>query len=179
MGSNSGIKHLFLTGYMGSGKTTVGKLLSNQLSLPFYDLDHEIEITESLTIAEIFKDKGESYFRLKEVAAINALIQNNTRSIIALGGGAIINPDNLKTCNQNGLLIYLKGSALTIFNRLKENKSKRPLLASFKNDDQLKRFISTHLKEREPFYRQADFTIKVDNKNPEQVVNEIMNYLPQ
>jgi shikimate kinase len=177
MGGNSRINYLFLTGYMGSGKTTVGKLLSKQLSLPFFDLDAAIEQEESLAIAEIFKEKGESYFRVKEVETLSALIQNETRSIIALGGGTITNPDNLKICNDNGILIYLEGSVDTIFNRLKEDKSTRPLLASFKTDDRLRLFIDTHLKERQPFYRRADFIVNVDNKKPEQVVIEITDFL--
>jgi len=166
-------KHVFLTGYMGSGKTTIGLLLSKHLSLPFIDLDNEIEEDEKMPISEIFKKKGEDYFRNKESNMLKKIIKNNDAAVIALGGGSISNSNNLNAIKIDGLLIYLEASASTIVNRIKNEASKRPLLTQFSTDDALLNFIEPHINSRLKNYQKADIAIKTDEKNWGEIISEI------
>jgi len=169
----SGNKHLFLTGYMGSGKSSVGLLLSKQLSKHFIDLDARIEESEKMSVAKIFKEKGEKYFRNKESCILREIIRNPNLTVIALGGGTISDSSNLKASLDNGLLIYLEASASTIVKRIKKETVERPLLAQFKTDTDLLNFIETHLNSRLVNYRKADFTIDTNEKKRDQIIAEI------
>ena len=173
MSRNSAIKHLFLTGYMGSGKSTIGRLLAKELTLPFYDLDTETERAEGLSVPDIFEQKGEPYFRAKETEVLKQLIQQKKAAIIALGGGSIINPDNLDLCKANGDIIYLKASVQTLSERVKNNKESRPIIVNISTGDELNAFIFKHLEDREPFYNKADLILNVNNKTAGQVVQEL------
>ena len=175
MGKNPTKKHLFLTGYMGSGKSSVGALAASQLSLLFYDLDKEIERLENSSIADIFRMKGESYFRKKEESTLKKLTGTNKPAIIALGGGTIINPENFKLINESGTLFYLETSSVSIINRLVKETEKRPILARYKTRDELIKFVQNHLNTRLPIYRRSDFTINTDHKTISKVVNELIS----
>lgn len=160
--------HLFLCGMMGAGKSTVGKLLAETLSLPFIDLDEMIVEKEKMAISKIFLDYGEDYFRECEKDALNLLIKE-PRSVIALGGGSIIEPENKKIVLQHGNLIYLKVRLETIELRLKmEEREKRPLLQ--KHD------ISELLEKRSKIYEENSLIISAD-RFPEDVVDNIVGRL--
>jgi shikimate kinase len=174
MSNNSEVQHLFLTGYMGSGKSTVGKLLSERLQLPFYDLDSEIEKEVGLSISEIFKNRGEAYFRSIEEEVLKTLIKINKTFVIALGGGALMNKAIVSYCKSNGILVYLKANTDTIIKRIKASKNTRPLLLNLKNDGELTLFVQSHLAERKPFYKKAHLSINVDESTPEQIVHELI-----
>ncbi len=169
--SNESARIIFLVGFMGSGKSHDGKLLSEELGLPFIDLDKWIEEKEGATISTIFSTKGEAYFRSREREAIKEVYQSisdkskNTpgfsgfKGIVATGGGAPCFFDNMDWMNQHGVTIWLDLPVEIIVDRLKNEKSKRPLLAD-KNDDELKAFIAAKLNERSSFYALAAIRIK-------------------
>ncbi|UOQ42537.1 shikimate kinase [Halobacillus salinarum] len=155
---------LFLTGYMGSGKSTVAEQLSQLLNLAYIEMDHEIERMEELTIPEIFEHFGEEYFRRKETE----LLKNTAEEcIISTGGGVILKEENRRLLKK-GVVIYLNASWDTICERL-VNDQTRPLWNG--NDDNKKE----HFTGRLPLYKEtADIVIDVDNKKPEVIAKQIV-----
>ena len=160
---------VYLIGYMGAGKTTITKLLANELHLPFYDTDQEIEKNQKRSVSEIFKKDGELYFRMLETELLNNINQN---SIIACGGGLPVYNNNMGLINSKGISIYLKASNNCLFNRLKNEKKSRPLIEN-KTDEKLDIYIKNELQSRSPFYNLANHTILVDNKSTNEVLREV------
>lgn len=148
-----------LVGFMGSGKTTLAKALSDGLGYTFFDLDKIIEEKENCTIAEIFATKGETYFRKMERYILTDLLTNNKNYVLATGGGTACFFDNMENINKHCISLYLKMSADTLFDRLKDERSHRPLIKNF-NDRELKQFIRNTLIEREPYYLKAHYKLK-------------------
>jgi len=165
---------IVLLGYMGSGKTTVGRRLAKKLFLPFYDLDHYIQDREGIRISEIFDKKGEIYFRKVEHQYLKEFLAHHDSYVLSLGGGTPCYAGNMDVIKSDDSLksIYLQASIPTITNRLKKNKSKRPLITTF-SDEKLTEFVAKHLFERKNFYQQANLKINVDNKDLKTVVAEI------
>ena len=162
---------------MASGKTTIGKILSESLQLPFYDLDFIIEQELKTTINEIFEQKGELFFRKKEREILEAFLNNTNNYVLALGGGTPCYYDNFNLYqNDNIKSFYLKTSVTTIIERLKKQKNTRPIVANL-NDEELTEFVAKHLFERNYFYNQVQTIITVDNKNEEEIVSEILSKL--
>ena len=151
---------IILIGYMGAGKTTVGKALAAELGLRFYDLDWYIESRMRKTVAQLFAELGEEGFRriernmLHEVAEFEGVL-------ISCGGGTPCFYDNMQYINQQGLTLYLKASPEVLYKHLKMGKSVRPLLLN-KTPEEVQRFISEQLKAREQFYTRAQFTLDVN-----------------
>ncbi|TAK57549.1 MAG: shikimate kinase [Bacteroidetes bacterium] len=154
---------IYLTGFMGSGKSTLAPLLANVLGYTVLDLDAEIERLNNMTISEMFRIHGESYFREKEHTILLQTKQEEN-IIVALGGGTITIGDNLDIIKSSGLLVYLKTTPEVILRRVKR-KETRPMLHDEKGivltDDALRERIRALLAKREPFYSQADITIEV------------------
>lgn len=151
--------NIFLCGFMGSGKTTVGKALSTDLNMDFIDLDKLIEIENNESINEIFKNKGEDFFRNLETEALKNVCKNDNQ-VVSLGGGAVLKQENVDIIKANGTLIFLEVEAKTVLKRLK-NDTSRPLL----NVDNKEAVIEKMLQERTPIYKNnADFTVNA-NKN--------------
>lgn len=168
---------IILVGYMASGKTTIGKLLSRSLLLPFFDLDSIIEIELKATINEIFDQKGELFFRKKEREILESFLNTTDNYILALGGGTPCYYDNFNLYqNQEIKSFYLKASVFSLLERLKTQKNTRPLLANL-NDGDLNEFVAKHLFERNYFYNNVQTIITVDNKNEEEIVSEILSKL--
>jgi len=163
---------------MASGKSSIGKKLTKKLNLSFLDLDDHIAEKEMISVPEIFKKKGEVYFRKKETEYLNDLLHQNKDFILAVGGGTPCYGNNMELINKNAKSIYLKASINTIYSKLSKtrNKQKRPLISTIANSD-LKEFIAKHLFERTSYYEQADLTVVIDNKNKNEVVEEIINLL--
>ncbi len=161
-----------LIGYMGSGKSFIGNLLSNQLSLPFYDLDTLIEKKEGKTISTLFKEKGEIYFRKTEHIVLLETLKQKDNCILSLGGGTPCFYDNMDWVNQNSISIYLQNSIPTLSNRLVKEKEQRPIISHLQNE-QLPEFIAKHLFERRPFYEKAIHTVNTDKQNIEETLNII------
>lgn len=162
---------------MASGKTTIGKILSESLQLPFYDLDFIIEQELKTTINEIFEQKGELFFRKKEREVLEAFLNNKDNYVLALGGGTPCYYDNFNLYqNDNIKSFYLKTSVTTIIERLKTQKNTRPIIANL-TEEELTEFVAKHLFERNYFYNQVQTIITVDNKNKEEIVSEILSKL--
>ncbi|MEK9148903.1 MAG: shikimate kinase, partial [Candidatus Desantisbacteria bacterium] len=120
------VKNIVLIGFMGSGKTSVGKALFKKLNIPYVDSDEVIEAEEKRPISQIFEEDGESYFRDKEIEAIENLSERRGW-IISTGGGVVLNPENIFNLKRNGLIFYLKTIPSVIYNRIKDD-STRPLV---------------------------------------------------
>lgn len=164
-------------GYMGSGKSTVGKYLSKKMNLEFIDLDEYIEEQEKTTIKELFSEKGEIYFRLQESKYLKEILNNKSNYILSLGGGTPCYANNIEEIkNSPAKSFYLKCNINTLHNRLKRNNSTRPLIASL-NDEDLFEYIGKHLFERAPYYEQAKFKVSLDNKNVEETYCDIVAQL--
>ena len=168
------MSNIFLIGYMGTGKTTLGRLLSKRLDMPFVDLDAYIEGRFFKTVSQIFEEKGEDGFRQIEQAMLQETADfDNT--IVAVGGGTPCFFDNMQVMNEKGLTFFLKTSPETLCKTLSKAKTKRPLIKD-KSDEELFVFIKENLIKREFFYSQAQFTVDMEN-NIENIVEEICRLL--
>lgn len=165
------MKKIILVGYMGSGKTTIGKELADNLQIPFIDLDQYIEVKEQLKITDIFDKKGEVYFRKKEHMYLKELMERTENFVLSLGGGTPCYANNhLYLQSTDVESIYLKASITTLEKRLTISTN-RPLLKHVTN---LKEYIAQHLFERNYFYNFSQHTIVIDNKDTEIIVDEIL-----
>ncbi|MBW2961254.1 shikimate kinase [Mesonia aestuariivivens] len=165
-----------LCGYMASGKSTVGQLVAEKLNLEFIEIDLEIQKKENLSIAEIFSQKGEIYFRKQENLALKRILKNSKNAVISLGGGTPCYANNIELlkADQDLDLVYLKLTAENIKNRLwLEEKNKRPLLSHL-SEEKLEEYIRKHLFERQFYYLQSDFKIDANFKSVEQLSDEII-----
>lgn len=144
---------IYLIGYMGAGKTTLGKQLASMLDVSFIDLDKYIESKYHKTIPDIFEEHGEEGFRLIEQSALKQ-VSEIENIIISTGGGAPCFFDNMDIMNKTGLTVYIKATPEELASRLRASKTVRPIVAS-KTDDELIPFIAKHLTERELFYNKA------------------------
>jgi len=165
-------KHIILVGFMGSGKSTIGKVLAEQLGVDFIDSDEVISKNEGLSISEIFETKGEDCFRQKEREFVLGL-PNVKPSVIAVGGGLPCFEDNLDLLKNAGTVFYLNVSVMTLVKRLQNEKSQRPLLANLEDKD-LSNFVFDKLIERTAFYRKANHIIPNETGNVDAAVKEIL-----
>jgi shikimate kinase len=149
---------IYLIGMPGSGKSTLGKQVANELLLPFVDLDKEIEQREQKSIPDIFTEKGEDYFRLIEAEVLRQYTSSNDSFILATGGGAPCFYDGISILNSTGLTIFLDVGVEELAQRVSK-KTNRPLLQNDKEHD-LSRKIAALLEKRRDVYKQAKLTIK-------------------
>lgn len=144
---------IFIVGFTGVGKTTYGQQLAKTLQVPFFDLDKCIEAQEGKTIPEIFISKGEEAFRIIESKVLESLL--NEQAVISCGGGTACFHNNMERMNNHGHTLWLQASEGTIFrNLMGTNLHLRPLL-KHKTEQEIKDWISSTLKEREPYYAMA------------------------
>ena len=160
-------KNLVLLGMMGAGKTRIGKYVARRLKINFFDIDKLIEKKNKMKITEIFKTKGEIYFR-KEEELVTIKYLNKKESIISLGGGGFINDKIRKKVLSECISVWLNVNLETIYVRLKNSK-KRPLINNNQNN------ISKIFKERKKIYSLADHEVNCDNLNLYQVSRKIIN----
>jgi len=164
-------KPIVLLGFMGSGKSTLGKQIAPLLDCIFVDLDRFIETEENRTIPDIFRKEGEATFRkLETIALRNVLVHPN--QIIAIGGGAPCNAANLQLIKEKAISIYLKVSETELLKRLSASAVSRPLLSG-QSDKDLKTTIEQLMAAREPYYLQADFILESDCITPEMIVEKL------
>jgi len=161
------MKHVFLIGYMGSGKTTLGRRLAEALEMQFFDLDRVIEQAEGQTTADIIRNAGEDDFRKREQTVLYQLLEI-LPCIIACGGGTPCFFDNLEQMKKRGTVVYLRVSPALLANRLRDEMAARPMLDGVQADS-LTDYITGHLAEREPFYRQAHITWDAENGTVEEL----------
>lgn len=165
---------VILVGYMGSGKSSVGKLLASKLGISFYDLDVIIEEKEQQSISELFENKGEIYFRKLENTILKLVLQKEESFVLSLGGGTPCYHNNHEMLLQEDVIsVYLKGNAITLANRIQDEKVKRPLLSAVTENDLID-FINKHLFDRSFYYHQVHHVISIDEKPLEQLVAEIL-----
>jgi len=154
---------IFLIGFMGAGKSFLGKLWADDNDMPFYDVDTLIEEEERMSISEIFSTFCEAYFREKEAA----VLRNTDRfenAIIACGGGAPCYFDNMQWMNKNGITVFLNETEEQIYHHIKNDKKSRPLITS-QDQNGLQDFIKNKLLERKPFYNQCKLILNPNQLN--------------
>lgn len=166
---------IFLIGFMGSGKTTVGKQLASLLHYNFTDLDAYIEREEQATISQMFQQKGEAYFREREAHYLRTLVKQE-QLVVATGGGSPCYFDNMKWMNDHGITVYLEASVKLLADRLGHEKTQRPLLKD-KSDQELIEFIRQKLSERIIFYNTAQFTAASASLNARKLKQLIAQHL--
>ncbi|MCM4157641.1 shikimate kinase [Gramella sp. AN32] len=170
---------LFLTGYMGSGKSLIGKKLSEKLKIPFQDLDFLIEKEAKKTISQIFAESGEIYFRKLEREILKGVLNSEADQIIALGGGTPCYYDNMELINAftNSSSFYLKLSVENLTRRLLKEKDHRPMISHLNSQKELDEFVRKHLFERSFYYNQSKNVIDCNHKSPEEIVDLILQKL--
>jgi shikimate kinase len=162
------MKNIVLTGFMGTGKTAVGKEIARLLDMKLIDVDTEIEKSEKMTINEIFKQFGEPRFREIETEMITKLSKDKS-SIISTGGGAVLKQENMDILRENGVIICLIATPETILGRT-SNSNDRPLLQVENPLERIKGLLNF----RRPFYEKADVMIDTEGKTPLQIAEEII-----
>lgn len=164
---------IILLGYMASGKSTISKSVANILGIEAIDLDDYIVKNEKNSIKNIFKQKGEIYFRKYENIYLKELLNSQKSFVLALGGGTPCYANNIDLIKNMANSIYLKANLNTLFERLHLEKENRPLISEL-NDDKLKEFIAKHLFERVPYYEKAAHKINIDQKSINEIADEIL-----
>lgn len=168
------MRRIVLIGFMGAGKTTVGRVLAQRLRWPFFDLDDVIEQRERRTVAEIFSNPGEAAFRRAEHDALRALMQESASAgdlILALGGGAFVQPNNRELLEENGVFtILLEAPLEELQRRCRSERKARPLA---KQETKFAELFAA----RQPAYQQARFRVQTAGKPVEQVAAEIEQLL--
>ncbi|PHR10641.1 MAG: shikimate kinase [Aequorivita sp.] len=167
---------IVLVGYMGSGKSSIGKKLAEVLKLPFMDLDAEIEKAEGIPVPEIFSQKGEIYFRKIENKILKRVLDQPDNFILATGGGTPCYGDSMDyILNQKDVeSIYLRTPLKVLVSRLLLEKDERPLLNHINSENELEDFIRKHLFERAFYYNQAGVTIDVVSESITETVAKII-----
>lgn len=170
---------IVLCGYMGSGKSQVGRLLASKLGLVFFDLDDQIEKNQQNSVKKIFLEKGEIFFRKKENEVLKELLAAPESFILSLGGGTPCYADNLEILKNNKevRLIYLKVELNELTKRLFNEKEKRPLISDQESRESLNDFIRKHLFERQYYYLQSDVVLDVSTLSIEETVNLLIKQL--
>ena len=172
-------KSLILIGYMGCGKTVIGKCLAKRKSLDFIDLDEFIETKENTSISKLFESGGELGFRKKERFYLENLLSQNLQAIISLGGGTPCYFENINYIIQKEAFqtVYLKTSPKILASRLFEERNHRPMIAHFDMLEDLEEFTAKHLFERVPYYIMAEHHISTDDRSVEDLVHQIEKLL--
>ncbi len=165
---NLSMKNIVLVGFMGTGKTTVARIIAQKLGRDYVDIDALIEKKEAMKIADIFRVKGEPYFRQIEKGIIFEISSSNAK-VIACGGGVMLNEENVHNLKKNGILICLEATPGIILKRTKEF-SQRPIL----NVDDPKAKIEELLKIRQPFYSKADYKVDTSELSAEEAADKVI-----
>lgn len=170
---------IFLTGYMGSGKSVVGRELAKMLKYKYVDLDDQIELMQGKKINTIFEERGELYFRKLERQILEDILAQKDKMVISLGGGTPCYGDNFEIINNQGntKTIYLSASVEVLTERLFHEKMQRPVISHLETREALEEFIRKHLFERAFYYNQSKVIIKVDELRVEEVVTKIAEKL--
>ena len=163
---------IYLVGFMGSGKTTVGRELAMRIDAPFFDLDELVETAEKMSIKEIFTARGEAYFRKRERDILRAT-KHLESAVIATGGGTFTFDENIQFIQSEGLSIYLSAPYALLRARIGEKAAERPL---FRDDVATHELYATRIR----YYRMSDLTIDVrEDETPAEIVERLVLELPK
>jgi shikimate kinase len=169
---------IVLIGYMGCGKSSIGKKLSQKLNVKFVDLDSIIEKKYSKSISQIFNELGEIKFRNIENSELNTVLSNSDNCVLSLGGGTPCYHDNMDLIlSYTTSVFFIDVSSDILSERLFKKKDKRPLISSIDTIEEMKQFINKHYFERRPFYSMATHSITSNRKDSKNVVKEILSLL--
>lgn len=167
---------IFLVGYMGCGKSTLGRRLARRLGVPFVDTDARVEEREGATVSDLFRYEGEQRFRKIEREVLDASIAEYPSAVISTGGGLPVWGDNMARMNAAGCTVYLRRSAENIAGRLSPyGRRKRPRLQGL-NDEELVAFMTRDMASREPFYSRAKLILACDSLPDDELVERIVAY---
>ena len=168
---------LFLVGYAGCGKSSLGKRLARRLGKRYVDTDKLVERSEGAMVADIFYYQGEEYFRNAERGVLEQLIEEAFDGIVATGGGLATWQDNIERMNDVGVTIYLRRSPANIMSRLSDyGREKRPMFRG-KSDAELLDFMTQQMALREPYYAKSHLTLECDGISDDDAVEKIVNYI--
>lgn len=168
------MKTLFLVGYMGCGKSTLGRKLARRLGIDFVDTDALVEEREGASVADVFRYEGEERFRQAERRALDEVISGNPFAVVSTGGGLPTWSDNMACMNAVGHTVYLRRSPEQIACRLSPyGRRKRPRLQGL-SDDELVEFMRNDMTAREPFYTQASLVVDCDPMSDDELVEHIV-----
>ena len=159
---------------MGSGKTHWGRLLSQKLSIPFFDLDEQVTEHAGRSIPEIFAMEGEEQFRLKEKDVLHIITESHDSFVMACGGGSPCYFNNIEYMNQAGTTVWINTPQETLFDRLVKEKAHRPLIKEL-SDDQLRHFIHKKFSDRKIYYEQADITVDEEPLKLDDLINKVFH----
>ena len=159
--------NIYLIGMMGSGKSTVGKILAEKMELLFIDLDSEIEKTGGKSVSEIFNQDGEDHFRKLE----SEELKQYSESVVACGGGIILDEENRQYINENGVAVLLTASMDELFKRLSDSNN-RPILP---DENTEKALANLWLERKKDYLNTSDFLIETDGENPIEITNKIFS----
>ena len=172
--SKLGAMLIFLVGYAGCGKSSLGKRLARRLGKQYVDTDKLVEREVGATVADIFYYEGEEYFRSAERATLERLVDEGFDGVVATGGGLAVWGDNMEQMRGLGVTVYLRRSPKNIISRLSPyGRQKRPKIRGM-NDEQLLEFMTAHMAEREPIYSQADVVLDCDKMADNEVIDTIL-----
>ncbi len=163
---------IFLIGFMGCGKTHLGRELSDKLQLPFFDLDEKLVEKEEKPINQIFEEEGEEYFRLLEKEVLYLLTESHESFVMACGGGTPCFYNNIDYMKSKGTTVWINCSIECMYGRLVKDKSARPLVKDLSND-QLRSYIIKKFGDRKIFYQQAAVIITEEEANSESIINKL------
>lgn len=164
------MKPIFLVGFMGSGKTTYGRRIAKYLIREFIDLDKAIENDEGVYIKDIFQAAGEEYFRKREAEVLRRVCREN--AVIACGGGTPCFHENMNFMRETGTVVYLKTEEHVLVSRLERNKSQRPLVMMMDHKE-LKEYVRTKIREREPYYLQASLIFESEKTSVKDLLDQL------
>jgi len=165
---------VFLIGFMGSGKTYWGRLLSQKLSIPFFDLDEQVTTHAGKTIPELFAEQGEEQFRLMEKDLLHIITESHDSFVMACGGGSPCFFNNIDYMNRAGTTIWINTPLETLFKRLVDEKVQRPLIRDL-SDDQLKGFIIKKFADRKIYYEQADVIVDDEPVELDKLIEKVFH----
>lgn len=164
--------NIFLIGFMGSGKSTIGRFLQKELNMELVEMDARIVEEQGMSINDIFAEKGEDYFRDLESRLVLDL-NNEGNTIVSCGGGVVIRPENVENMKKNGKIVFLSATPDTIYERVK-NSTERPILNGHMNVE----YIAGLMEKRRALYENAaDIRIETDGKTRDEICKEIMDKL--
>ncbi|MEQ1678471.1 MAG: shikimate kinase [Chitinophagaceae bacterium] len=165
---------IFLIGFMGSGKTHWGRLLSEKLGMRFFDLDEQVTEHAGMSIPEIFEADGEEQFRLLEKEVLHILTESHDNFVMACGGGSPCYFNNIEYMNRSGTTVWINAPLDILFERIVKEKEKRPLIREL-SDEQLQGFIAKKFSDRRIYYEQARLSVDEAPVQLEQLIDKIFH----